>query len=187
MCRSARSPACRWAENRRLNLASRIRICSSRSVGSVRPCRIAARAPRSTVSLRSRRRHRRGRKLYCSCGTEDEVGGLIDANQALLRVLAARDVAPVCTWMAGRHEWPVWRRSLEEFLRFWFQRPRDATAAPVRRFQKLEPFPVPSALEVAGPWRRAAAIRTSRSTAGPGGWLRIITGPTRNCRSPADR
>jgi enterochelin esterase-like enzyme/mannose-6-phosphate isomerase-like protein (cupin superfamily) len=87
--------------------------------------------------------------LYASCGTQDDVDGLVAANQELIGALAARDIALTFTWMSGRHEWPVWRRSLEGFLRFWFKRPLDTTAAPVRRIQKIEPILAQSAIAVA--------------------------------------
>jgi enterochelin esterase-like enzyme len=87
-------------------------------------------------------------RLYCSCGTEDEVTGLIAANQALAGALAAQKIGATVRWMPGKHEWAVWRRSVEEFLRFWSQPSSSEGADVVRRIVKVEPLPGKSCLEV---------------------------------------
>jgi enterochelin esterase-like enzyme len=93
--------------------------------------------------------------LYCSCGTEDQVRGLVDANKELLTALATRGIEPTIAWMPGGHEWPVWRRSLEGFLNLWLTRRLDRGTAAARRIQTIEPFAARSAIEVAAAFAQA--------------------------------
>lgn len=59
--------------------------------------------------------------LYCSCGREDKVPELANANKSLEDKLKASGIVHTFNWLSGGHEWSVWRRSLEEFLRLWIR------------------------------------------------------------------
>jgi enterochelin esterase family protein len=60
------------------------------------------------------------RLLWIACGTEDR---LIDANRALGRWLAAKQVRHTPVETSGGHTWMVWRRNLAAFLPLLFNQP----------------------------------------------------------------